>query len=349
MRGLPAISPKASLRTRRWDALVLGGATPGLVAAVLLGRSGARVLVVEEEAAARAYPGLREPFFITAAAADEVLGACLQALGVPLIDQRSIQAQPIAYQVVLPDARLDVGEAALTAEELVTWGFLEPEPGKKLVRALAAAGALQAKAMLAAPVVRGLRRRGIAALRPQAAALPESLRGAPDELADLPRSLAPYYEAQLRALSNLGASAPPPEARARLLGAAPAPLRPAPARGDPRIGDAARLELRDRDAARRVAGRGRRDPGAAHRAGRAHLPGGRDRSQDAGRAAAAAGGGIALTSDVKDSLFDSLLVSPRAISRDAWSDTKQRVSLKPESRWGVANRRAPHRRDNTDQ
>ena len=42
MRGLPATSAKASLRTRRWDAVVLGSALPGLIAAIQIGRRGAR-------------------------------------------------------------------------------------------------------------------------------------------------------------------------------------------------------------------------------------------------------------------------------------------------------------------
>jgi hypothetical protein len=68
--------------------------------------------------------------------------------------------------------------------------------------------------------VRALRRRGIGALLPQAPAPPEGGRGLPGELLELPASLGPFYAAQLRALSNLGSSAPPPEAQARLLGSA---------------------------------------------------------------------------------------------------------------------------------
>jgi flavin-dependent dehydrogenase len=51
MRGLPPIASAESFRVRRWDALVLGGALPGLVAAVRLAKRGARVLMLEEDRA----------------------------------------------------------------------------------------------------------------------------------------------------------------------------------------------------------------------------------------------------------------------------------------------------------
>ena len=104
MRGLPAIPTGDAIRTRRWDAVILGGALPGLISAVLLGMRGARVLVVEEEAALSGFAGLREPFLLTGAGSHSVLGACLREIGIPLIDQRRIATHPLAYQVALPDA-----------------------------------------------------------------------------------------------------------------------------------------------------------------------------------------------------------------------------------------------------
>ena len=60
MASLPPPRGRGQPRTRRWDAVVLGGALPGLVTAIILGQRGARVLVLEEEAAARVL-GLGNP------------------------------------------------------------------------------------------------------------------------------------------------------------------------------------------------------------------------------------------------------------------------------------------------
>jgi hypothetical protein len=223
MRGLPAAADSASQRTRRWDAVVLGGALPGLVAAVRLGMRGGRVLVIEEDAALAGFPGLREPFLMTGGDGDGVLSACLRALGVPMIDRRRLDAEGCAYQIVCPGARLDVGDPSATIEELVSWQIAEPESAHELVRGLAAAAAAEREAMLAAPVVRtrrlpiGPRRPPAGPPRPEAGRHP---RGLPASVASAPPKLAALFAAQVRALSNLGASAPSPEARARLLGIA---------------------------------------------------------------------------------------------------------------------------------
>jgi hypothetical protein len=227
MRGLPAIPPSDAIRTRRWDVVILGGALPGLISAVVLGTRGARVLVVEEEAALAGFAGLREPFLLTGASSDSVLGACLRELGIPLIDQRRMTAHPIAYQVALPEARLDVGEPARTTEELVAWGLAKPEEARALVRALSGAAAREREAMLEAPLVRAPRRRAAgprwaptpatSAGRPGARRAPVG-RGLPQEVTSASPQLARLFAAQIRALSNLGGAPPPPEARARLLG-----------------------------------------------------------------------------------------------------------------------------------
>jgi choline dehydrogenase-like flavoprotein len=159
MRSLPSIEQSGRIRTRRWDAVVLGGALPGLVAAIRLGMNGARVLLLEEAAAVDAFPGIREPFLITGAKSDSVLGRCLRELGIPLIDRQRIGSDPLAYQVAFPDARVDIGEPGRTLEELVSWKFAEPESAKSLLRELAGAAAAERDAMLAAPVVRVSRRR----------------------------------------------------------------------------------------------------------------------------------------------------------------------------------------------
>ena len=150
MRGLPAVSGGDRLRARRWDAIVLGTALPGLVAAVRLAMHGARLLVIEEETSVTAFPGLREPFLVTGAESGSLLGPCMQALGLPLIDRRRLAPGPLAYQVVLPDARVDVGEPTLTVRELVAWGLAKPDDARALVRELSAAAQAERAAVLAA-------------------------------------------------------------------------------------------------------------------------------------------------------------------------------------------------------
>jgi hypothetical protein len=224
MRGLPALAASASQRTRRWDAVILGGALPGLIAAVRLGMRGQRVLVLEEDVALAAFPGLREPFLMTGGDGDGVLAACLRALGVPLIDRRRLDPDACAYQVVAPGARLEVGDPVATIEELVAWNVAAPETAHELVRALADAAAAEREAMLVSPVVRGARRLPLGPRRPSPGPpRPEAVRhprGLPAAVASAPQRLAALFAAQVRALSNLGASAPSPEARARLLGLA---------------------------------------------------------------------------------------------------------------------------------
>ncbi len=219
MRGIGAPSQTAGLRARRWDAIVLGTALPGLVAAARLGMDGQRVLVVEEEGAARAPSALREPFLLSGAAAGGVLDTCLRTLTVPLIDRKKLEPDALSYQLVLPEARIDVGDPQTTAEELACWGLAKAEEARDLVRALLDAASAERVAMLEAAVVRagGLRALARGASTPRAA---RHGRGLPLEVASPSPALVPFLDAQVRALSGLAEAAPPPEARARLLGSA---------------------------------------------------------------------------------------------------------------------------------
>ncbi|MGH0028305.1 MAG: hypothetical protein ACQGVC_00820 [Myxococcota bacterium] len=212
MRGIARIRGSDAHRVRRWDVVMLGSALPGLVAAVRLGQRGARVLVVEEKAAAEAPALLREPFVLTGADSAGVLGQCLRTLGLALIDQRRFAPEEVAVQVVLPDARVDVGRAALTAAELVAWGLAKPDEARALVRALEGAAQAERAALLAGPQPR---RRG----RGEPADAAGFARGWPREAAEAGEPLAPLLAALIRGLSNLGEAAPSPEARARLVGA----------------------------------------------------------------------------------------------------------------------------------
>jgi len=224
MRGLRSASAAERARARRWDAIVLGGSLPGLVASVRLAMHGARVLVLEEEAARARFNGLREPFLVTGAEAGSVLGACMQAMGLALIDRRRLEPGPLAYQVVLPDARVDFGEPTLTTRELVAWGLADAENARRLVRSLADSADAERSAILVAASSAGSRRSSKVGRAP--APGPPHLprppaphhRGLPAEVGLAGGRLAAMIGGQLRALSNLAATAPPPEAASRLLG-----------------------------------------------------------------------------------------------------------------------------------
>jgi len=213
---------------RRWDAVVLGSALPGLVAAVRLGMRGLRVLILEEDAAAAAYPGLREPFLMPGSGSEGVLGSCLKALEIPLIDRRRIRAAFPAYQVALPRARVDVGDADRTAEELEAWELAPQATARDLVDSLHEGSELQQSALLAAEIYAGGRRASRMSRRssapPRAPEAPPSRR---DRSADsIGRAtseggpLAAFCNAQLRALSDFAELEPPANHRTRLLGAA---------------------------------------------------------------------------------------------------------------------------------
>jgi hypothetical protein len=231
MRSVALDGPDGRLRARRWDVVVLGSALPGLVAAVRLGMAGARVLVVAEEAAAKTPPLLLEPFYLAGTRADGVLQACLTALGVPPIERRGVEREELAYQVLMPGARIDVGLPARTAEEWVAWGLAKPELARDAVRGLESAAHAEAEALLEATLIR----RGVRRGPPRQAAAPRGgrhLRGLPASLSRPEPALARLLDVQVRALSNLASAQPSPEARARLLGAPlEGGLRVAPGRG----------------------------------------------------------------------------------------------------------------------
>jgi phytoene dehydrogenase-like protein len=187
---------------------VLGGALPGLVAAIRLGQRGHRVLVVEEEAAARLPDHLREPFFLGPPGAAGLVDPVLAQTKLALRDRRRLERDELAYQVVLPDARVDVGDPATTAQELVGWGLEKPEAARELLRSLLTSAQEQQRILLEAPLVR---RGGLRGLAVPAAAGGRRGSSAAGRVAGDSR-LATFLRAQLRALSNLGATEPPPQA-----------------------------------------------------------------------------------------------------------------------------------------
>jgi len=226
MRGLPPVG--STYRVRRWDVVILGSALPGLVAAIRLGMRGLRVLVFEEDAAAVAYPGMREPFLMTGSGSDGVLGSCLKELGIPLIDRRRIRTVFPAYQVALPKARIDVGDADRTAEELAAWNLSSEATARDLVASLKQGSDAQQRALLDAEIYSGSRRmtrlsRRLPPLAREPEVHPDPSSPAADPVSHTVAAASPlaaFCDAQLRALSDFAAFEPPASIRTRLLGAA---------------------------------------------------------------------------------------------------------------------------------
>lgn len=208
------LGAESTLRARRWDVLILGSALPGLAAGIRLAMAGHRVLVAEEDVTAASSELLREPFALPGVLGGGVLDAVLQALGIPMIDRRRFEPRTIAYQVLLPEARLDVGDRDLTARELVAWGLAKPDDARALIHELERAAGAVRNHLLETPLLgRSSRLPFSRAGEGPALGLPEAVAHAEGELAD-------FFDMQIRGLSELGASRPGPEASSRLLGAA---------------------------------------------------------------------------------------------------------------------------------
>lgn len=204
------------LRARRWDAVILGSALPGLIAGTRLALGKKRVLLVEEENAARGPGCLREPFLIPMPP-DGVLDRCLRALGMPLIDRRRLLPQATAYQVILPDGRIDTGDAALTAQELVAWGLAKPEIARSWVEEVERGAGQEREQILASPFVRfgGLRDLARGVVRPRSQPRDDQLA----EWHSHSPALRGWAESQVLGLREHADRTPPVGAQLRLLAA----------------------------------------------------------------------------------------------------------------------------------
>lgn len=226
MVDIPSLDPSEAPRSRRWDALILGSGLRSLIAAARISAAGHRVLVVEEEARTVLPPALKEPFFLSGLRDQGLLDAALRALTVPLIDRRRIGAERLAYQVAADPYRLDVGQPVVTADEIVNWGLAKPDEAQTLVRHLLEASEIERAMLYESPFVRIGRRTAGPLLNPAGGGGPGTprpsvghhKRGLPGAARAADGPLGRVLEAQVRALSNLGNSAPLPEAQARLLG-----------------------------------------------------------------------------------------------------------------------------------
>ncbi|HKA13589.1 MAG TPA: hypothetical protein VKH41_01110 [Myxococcota bacterium] len=215
MRGFPSIASSETYRVRRWDVLMLGSALPGLIAAVRLGQRGLRVLVLEERIA-EGDEFAREPFLLVDAESGGLLSGCLRAMGIALIDQRRFVPEEVALQVCDAEHRVDLGRTSHTADEWASWGLVSRDEARRFAAALDEAAEAERAALLEAPALLRATRRAREALAP--VRRQGSDRGWPRALAEAPRALRSVLDAPVRALSNLGAREPSPEARARLIG-----------------------------------------------------------------------------------------------------------------------------------
>ncbi|MCP5068436.1 MAG: hypothetical protein GY946_17890 [bacterium] len=209
----PRIEARNALRSRRWDVLILGSALPGLVVGIRLAMAGHRVLVAEEDTTARTPLLFREPFTVPGVLGNGLVDQALRALGIPSIERRRFTPGEVAYQVLLPEARLDVGDRDLTARELVAWGLAKPEEARALTHELERSAAALGQGLLeAAFVKRSSRLAPLSRETPAGAGLPTGVHTADGELAA-------YFSLQSRGLCELPEGEPGPEATTRLLGA----------------------------------------------------------------------------------------------------------------------------------
>lgn len=213
MGALPVVAKTVGPRARRWDVVVVGSGITGLIAAARLGMAGQRVLVVEEAAARDAFPGLREPFYLSGLRKAGVLDEVLRELGVPLIERRRLEPTARAFQVVAPNLRMDLGTRDLTQNELELWGLASRAETQPLLQALERAAEAEERAMLESPLVYTGRRSRLRGTHVDAFG-----RGLPAEVQNASPQLARLFESLVRTLSNRASTPPSSEARARLLG-----------------------------------------------------------------------------------------------------------------------------------
>lgn len=204
-----------SLRARRWDVLILGSALPGLAAGIRLAMAGHRILVAEEDATVRQPPVTREPFHLPGILGGGLLDHVLQSFGIPMIERRRLEAREIAYQVLLPELRVDVGHRDLTARELVAWGLAKPEEARELTHELDRSARAVQEHLMEAPLLGRSALRGFGRGSEGPGAL-----GLPSAVSEATGDLAAFFETQARGLSELAESTPGPESAARLLGSA---------------------------------------------------------------------------------------------------------------------------------
>jgi FAD binding domain-containing protein len=201
------------MTTLRSDVLVVGSSLGGLVAATYLARAGLRTVLVEEDCLAKRPPLLREPFALSGLELEGPAHRVFRELALPLIEQRRVAQRPVAVQVLLPTARLDIqaGRRDL-ARELDAFQVCDPAAAQAFFESVDARGdELRARLVegeggdSAAPLVQRL--------------LTRSGRngGIDQSLGPMPEGLAPVVNALLAVLSRLTPESSPGRDAALLL------------------------------------------------------------------------------------------------------------------------------------
>ena len=134
------------------DVLVVGSSLGGIVAAVYAARAGLRVTLLEEDTIAKQPPLLREPFLFGASPNNGPLDHLLREIGTSPVERRHLARDEPAVQVVLPEARLDLGGGRdRVAAELERYGLVRRAAADRwLAKVLERGDAV--RAALASPV-----------------------------------------------------------------------------------------------------------------------------------------------------------------------------------------------------
>lgn len=187
------------MTTIRSDVLVLGSSLGGLVAAAYLARAGLRVALFEESCLAQRTPLLREPFLLSGLGTDGPTARVLRELTLPLLEQREIAAREVAYQVLLPESRIDVrASRRALAHELALHRLVEASAAEAWIERMDALAQRVRDEQWNGPstATRSLAQRLLVERAPRDVEPPPALP-------ETPAALVPFVRAQIAALSAL--------------------------------------------------------------------------------------------------------------------------------------------------
>lgn len=108
-RVAPRIGSGGGVTAIACDVVVIGSGLGALVAATYAARSGLRVVLVEEEGQEKRPPILREPFLVASGDPTDPIELMMKELGLSPVERRYLRSSAPAVQVVLAEARVDLG------------------------------------------------------------------------------------------------------------------------------------------------------------------------------------------------------------------------------------------------